>query len=159
MIQLRPITEQEWEPIQQETIAQYAQEHVRSGRWSPEEAMDKARREFAGLLPQGIHTEGHAIHAIIDSASGQHVGYLWYHEREKADKQCIFLCDLRISEPFRRRGFARAALKALEDVVRQKHQARRIELHVFGHNAAARSLYASLGYVETHIMMAKEIER
>jgi len=158
MIQLIPMTEQEWDPIQRETIAEYAQEHVRGGRWSQDEAMDKARKELAGLLPEGIHTEGHAIYAIVDSASGKRVGHLWFQEKEKAGRPCIFLYDLRIAVPLRRRGFARAAMKTLEDVVREKHEARRIELHVFGHNVPARRLYESVGYEETHVMMAKELK-
>jgi RimJ/RimL family protein N-acetyltransferase len=156
MIRLRPLTEQEWEPIQRETIAEYAREHVRGGRWGQDEALDKAREELDGLLPDGIHTEGHTFYAIVDSSSGKPVGHLWFQEKEKAGKPCIFLCDLRISEPFQRRGFARAAMEALEDVARQRG-ARRIELHVFGHNEPARRLYASVGYAETHVMMAKDL--
>jgi len=158
MIELRPMTEAEWNPIQRRTVSEYAQEHVRSGRWSQAEALDKALKEVAELLPNGIHTEGHGIYAVVDSATGQRVGHLWYQEKEKAGRACIFLYDLHIDAPFRRRGFARAALHALEELARRKHEAGRIELHVFGHNIPARRLYASIGYEETHVMMAKELE-
>ncbi|MBU0596079.1 GNAT family N-acetyltransferase, partial [Candidatus Bipolaricaulota bacterium] len=56
-----------------------------------------------------------------------------------------------------RRGFAKAAMRALEEHVRSEHTSERIELHVFGHNRAARDLYASAGFEETNVIMAKEL--
>jgi GNAT superfamily N-acetyltransferase len=47
----------------------------------------------------------------------------------------------------------RAALRHAADIAaRQGH--RRLELHVFGHNAAAQALYRSLGYEITSVNMA-----
>ena len=156
-IQLRPLTEEEWGPIQQERIAHYAEEQTRAGRWSEEEASDAAAKEYARLLPDGTKTEKHHIHGIIALESDLMVGFIWYEERQKAGKPCIFICDLQVFEPNRRRGFATATLTALEELVQREHGARRIELHVFGHNRAARDLYAGVGFEETNVIMAKEL--
>ena len=81
-IELRPLTEPEWEPIQRESIARYAKEQTRAGRWSEKEALEQAAKEFARLLPEGVATEKHHVHGIIAAESNEIVGYVWYEERE-----------------------------------------------------------------------------
>ncbi len=157
LIHLRPLTESEWEPLQRECIAHYAEEQVQVGRWSTEEALGQASKEYEGLLPDGIHTDRHHIREIIERASGEMVGFIWYQEREKAGKRCVFLCDLFIFRVHRRRGFGAAVMAILEDLARDEHGAERIELHVFGHNRPARSLYVSAGFREMNVLMAKDL--
>ena len=47
-------------------------------------------------------------------------------------------------------------MTALEETVRALGLDE-IRLHVFGHNGAARALYRKLGFVETNVMMAKQL--
>jgi len=110
------------------------------------------------MLPDGISTERHHIHTIVETASDTGVGYLWYEEREKAGRPCAFLCDIGVFPDYRRRGFALAALEALADLVAHEHSTMRLELHVFGQNGAARALYAKAGFAETNVLMAKTLD-
>ena len=154
---LEPLAQRQWETIQQDRIPEYAKEQIKAGRWSNEEAMAKATEEFENLLPDGVKTAKNHVYGIIDQANDGIVGYLWYVEREKAGKPCVFICDLRVFEAYRRQGVASSALRALEDLVQQKHGTVRIELHVFGNNHAARALYETISYEETNVLMAKDI--
>ena len=73
-------------------------------------------------------------------------------------RRIAYVFDLVIKPAYRRQGHARRAFEALEHQVRAL-QLDGISLHVFGHNAAARALYESLGYAPTNIMMFKSITR
>jgi ribosomal protein S18 acetylase RimI-like enzyme len=63
---------------------------------------------------------------------------------------------IEIYEPFRGRGYGRQAMLLAEDEVREKGLSH-IALNVFGGNEVARSLYLSLGYVETAVFMRKAV--
>ncbi|HSO28244.1 MAG TPA: GNAT family N-acetyltransferase, partial [Anaerolineales bacterium] len=67
-----------------------------------------------------------------------------------------FIYDFVIDEAYRRRGYGRLALLALEDKAREMG-IDQIALHVFGHNHAARALYESVGYQVTNLQMAKAL--
>ena len=86
----------------------------------------------------------------------QQVGHLWYNvNSEKRDS--AFIYDFEIYEPFRRQGCATQALNMLETHAKL-NGVKKLGLHVFGHNTAARELYKKAGYIETNVNMAKEIE-
>jgi ribosomal protein S18 acetylase RimI-like enzyme len=53
-------------------------------------------------------------------------------------------------------GFGRRAMQLAEDEARARG-GHLIELHVFGGNDVARGLYRSLGYVETSVLMGKDL--
>lgn len=67
-----------------------------------------------------------------------------------------FIFDLEIDERHRRKGYATAAMLALEEKARSWGLAR-LGLHVFANNAAATSLYESLGFFMTGRFMTKEL--
>jgi ribosomal protein S18 acetylase RimI-like enzyme len=150
------MTKDEYETWRATSIAGYAAEHVRAGNWSKEEAPEEARKAFEHYLPNGIDTERHSVCSVVADATGETVGHLWYAIVPAAGGSALFIYDIGIDEPHRRKGYAAAALKALE-----KESARlgaaSIRLHVFGSNAAARKLYARLGYCETDIQMVKTL--
>jgi len=157
MITLRKMTQDEYDAWRFMSIAAYAAEHVRAGNWSAEEAPEEARKAFEHYLPNGLDTERHYVCAVVADATGETgetVGHLWYAVVPAASGSAIFIYDIGIAEPHRRKGYASAALKSLE-----KESARlgasTIRLHVFGNNTAARKLYAGLGYAETDVQMVK----
>ena len=157
MIRLEPMKAAEFDSLIEQSIAEYAEEQARSGNWTREEAPDKAAQSFKGLLPNGLDTDGQHVLRIANS-DGQTVGTLWYMERQGSAVPSVFICELRILEPFRRRGYATAAMRALEKHTRREHDAQRIVLHTFAHNQAARKLYTSLAYRETNVTMAKDLD-
>ena len=154
-VYLHAMTDQAFERWSARLIEDYAGEHVKAGNWSASEALAKARKSIEDLLPDGVDTREHHLFTIMDSTGKQAVGVLWLGVNPRM-QDAGFIYDLEIDEPFRRQGYATAAMKALEEKARQLGMAK-LALHVFGHNAKARSLYEKLGYGVTDISMAKEL--
>ncbi len=136
-------------------LAQYIDEIVASGSMSRDAAEERGRHEDAELLPEGLATPGQLIFRI--EADGQRVGWLWLALRNpRAEAGVGYIYDIVVDEPFRGRGYARAAMHLAEAEAR-RHGLHALSLNVFGHNAIARALYASLGYRETSVQMRKEL--
>jgi ribosomal protein S18 acetylase RimI-like enzyme len=154
MITLTPMTEADYQPYLKAAIAAYAQDKVAAGNWTEAEALERSRQEFEHLLPQGVLTEANFLFLLVNE-TGEQVGYLWYHlDPHKPD--FAFIYDFEIYEAYRRRGYATQALQALEAHARPRG-VKKLGLHVFGQNTAARELYKKAGYLETNVNMAKEI--
>jgi ribosomal protein S18 acetylase RimI-like enzyme len=151
---LQPMSEAGYTRFWRESIAGYAQEKVTAGQWLAETAPDQSGAEFAGLLPQGLATPDHHLFEIIDAASGQAVGHLWFAIELRHGLRVAYVYDLAVHPEHQRRGHATRAFRAMEDRVRALN-AWRIDLHVFGHNPGAQALYAALGYQVTSVTMAK----
>ncbi len=156
MIELQPMTKEEFEAYVVRSIAEYSAEGVRSGQWHPDEAHAKARQTFNQLLPDGLQSTDHYLFTLRDGETP--VGILWFGVRSRGRLEpSAFVYDIYINEEHRRRGFATQAMQALETKV-QELGLHRIGLHVFGHNQGARELYEKLGYITTNIQMAKDLD-
>ena len=156
MVELVPMTEIELRAFLDVAIRTYADEHVKSGDWHPDEALGRSEAEFHELLPSGLATPNQYLFSIRDPASAENVGILWFHARHRAVESAAFIYNIEIYPPFQRRGYASQALMALEARARALGLSK-IELHVFGHNTGARALYEKLGFAATHAMMAKSL--
>ena len=154
-VELVPMTAAQYEAWLPTSVADYAQEHVVTGRWSAEEALRRSREEFDRLLPQGLATPGHDIWSIARTADHEAVGVLWIQAVDKPEPHA-FIFNIEIFEPFRRRGYATRAMTLLEKTAGDRGL-RSVRLHVFGHNTAARPLYEKRGYVPTNIQMLKRL--
>jgi ribosomal protein S18 acetylase RimI-like enzyme len=157
VVELVPMRVDEYQRWLPASIADYAGEHVKGGRWSPREALRQARKEHETLLPKGLSTRGHHLLSIVRLLDRKTVGMLWFGI-EKAPSPCAFVYNLEIFKGFRRRGYARQAMKLLENEAMRLHLDS-IRLDVFGHNGPARALYDELGYVATNVRMRKRIAR
>jgi ribosomal protein S18 acetylase RimI-like enzyme len=136
-------------------ITQYAEDKIRAGTWNENEAIDLSRESFAKLLPDGRNTVGHSIMTITDEATTDKVGILWV-EWKNMEHKSSYIWDLVIYEKYRRRNYGTRALKSLEKMVKDRGLSS-ITLHVFGHNKPAVSLYKSLGYFCTDMIMKREL--
>jgi len=67
-----------------------------------------------------------------------------------------FVYEIEIGTDHRRKGYASEAFGLLEHHAAAKG-ATGIQLHVFGHNHAARALYERLGFQPINIVMGKQI--
>ncbi len=103
----------------------------------------------------GISTKGHYLFNIMDEA-GQKIGYLWFAIAPR-QPEWYFIYDFEIYENFRRKGYGSQALEKLEEFAHE-HGIKTIELHVFGHNTAARELYKKAGFIEANVMMTKVVK-
>lgn len=156
MVRLEKMAAEDFDTYIEKLTANYAKDNVRSGRWTREEALEKSVSQINSLLPEGIETQNHVFFSIVDEGTGDAVGYIWLHVAPGEGPKKAFIYDLIIFEKFRKRGYGRAALVALEEYAKEKRIAS-ISLHVFAHNAAALSLYRKMGYEVTSMNMKKNI--
>jgi ribosomal protein S18 acetylase RimI-like enzyme len=138
-LQLRPIEDEEfaaWLPLLRED---YAQDLVRDYRMAADKAGAQAVAEIDGHRP-----------------AGHSVGHLWLVERRDAYGPTMVVYDIDVDEPYRGRGYGRAAMVFAEEEARRRGLTR-IALHVGARNEVARNLYRSLGFEENEVAMSKPI--
>lgn len=155
VVSLEPMSPDAWEAWKAASIRGYAAEKVTAGTWPADGAHERAVAEFGELLPAGQSTPGHEFRAIVADGVGQ-VGVIWLAPLKEIGRGSAFIYDIVIDEEQRGHGYGRAAMEALEPLVRSLGYDR-IGLHVFGHNAVARNLYRAVGYLETDVMMEKRL--
>ena len=156
-ITLEPMTDEEFALWLLPHVRDHAEQHVQSGKWAPEEALEMAKNEIAILLPHGASTRGQLLYTVRDEASGTSVGAVWINLRNKANKPEAYVYDLVINADQRGKGYGRATMLAAIERARELG-ADSVGLHVFGHNAVARELYTSLGFVETNVLMSLPLD-
>jgi len=146
-VTLIPLTEHERDAFVEEEIADYADQQVRDAGWPRDGALERARTELTPMLnrefAQGAE-QGHRLWSAMDSA-GSCVGWLWVTPVAGASPRSVFLEQITVAASFRRRGYGRAMLAALEGLLAGTG-VDELLLTVFVGNAPARRLYASAGY-------------
>ena len=153
---LRPMTAAEYAEWSKRSVIGYAADKVASGQWTTEESLELSRKEHAELLPLGLETPDNHLFTVVDSEAAA-VGMLWFAVKKKFGADVAYVFDIGIHPERQREGHAARAFLALEDEVRRLGLSG-IALHVFGHNDAARALYARLGFRPTNISLFKPIE-
>jgi len=156
MIELRPMTSYEYEAYFNQAVAEYAEDKVKAGNWPAEGAVERSRQEFVKYLPKGLETPDNDVCTLVDPESGVGVGMIWYARVTESIVPIWFIYDFSIDPAQRRHGYASQALAALEERARAEG-IQLIELHVFGHNTAARALYEKMGFEITNINMRKRV--
>lgn len=155
-VQVRKMTQPEFDRWQMAIAVAYADEQVTAGRWDESGAVQKALDENALILPQGLDTPRMLLLWAV-TAEDSPIGRAWVgldHPRGAPDT--AFLYDIEVNEEFRGQGFGRALLDAVENAVRQSGLGA-LELNVFGPNTAAIRLYESNGYSVTTQQMKKQL--
>ena len=155
MTVLAPMPPEDFAAFTDVANANYAQDNVLAGRWTQDEALARARAEFAQLLPQGLATPGHLVYAIRDD-NGDSVGFLWVAVLGEDDARSAYVYNVGVYEAHRRKGHARAALAELARIAAALG-ARSIRLNVFAHNPGAIALYRSLGFEVSAMTMRKPL--
>jgi len=158
MIRLEPMTPDELQAYLDRSVPEYAADHVRSGRWRPEDAVERSRAEHQQLLPKGVDTPDQYLRTVVDPDVGERVGEVWYALQRQDGSPQLFVYWIGIAERHRRKGYASAVLLQVEDEARRLGAAR-VVLHVFADNVGARALYETLGYSTTNLLMAKSVRR
>lgn len=121
----------------------YVGERAAADHVSLEMAEQYARVQLARLLPDGHLTVGHRFLRVLSTDSGQGVGDVWFWI-DSENKQA-FLYYIAVLPEHRRRGFASAALAAIEEMVRAAGCIS-LGLNVFSSNHGAIALYRKLGF-------------
>ena len=116
----------------------YAGEVAKEHDLELEDALDKTRKQFDSILPDGAKTAGHDFFDLYEKDA---IGSLWVAERDGD----LFIFDIVIDEAQRGRGHGTAAMQAVEELAHERGVAG-ITLSVFAHNQGAIRLYERLGY-------------
>ncbi|TCP26617.1 GNAT family acetyltransferase [Scopulibacillus darangshiensis] len=155
-VSLIPMTQNDFAQYTSSAIKEYADEKVKAGTWTIDEALTKSSREYQRLLPDGMDSHHQYLYVIADS-EGRKIGWLWYKFDERHPQKEAFIFDFKIFEEKQGLGYAKAALRALDDLA-VKRGIKKISLHVFSHNKRAIYLYEKLDYKATDINMSKWLE-
>ncbi|WIX98416.1 GNAT family N-acetyltransferase [Amycolatopsis mongoliensis] len=153
-VRLDPMTSAEYAEYHRNAVLAYAEAHVSAKSWPADGAGQRAVDEYAALLPEGVATPGHHLYVARDG--DQRVGMVWFAERPHGAGRVAYLYDIQVDADLRGRGYGDALMRALEHEVRSAGL-KAVRLQVFGNNSVARSLYRKLGYVETNVVMAKDL--
>src|SRR5205085_5498869 len=129
-----------WLPLLRE---EYAPELVRDYGMSADQARTQAAAEIDGHRPAG-----HSVFVI--EVDGEPVGHLWLVERRDVFEPTLSVYDIDVDEPYRRRGYGKAAMVFAEEEARRRGLTR-IALRVGACNDVARNLYRSLGFEENEV--------
>lgn len=151
MVRLETIEQKDFDEFLEREIRSYAEDHVRNGNWPAEGALERSRKEFEQLLPDGIHSKDQYLYSIIDDENK--IGVLWVQVKD----QKAFIYDFVIDEAFRGRGYGKQALIAMDEKLKAM-SVESVGLHVFGDNITAQELYKKMGFQITGIHMKKELK-
>lgn len=156
MIYLRPKTEDEYGAYLKLAILNYAKEKEIGEGHTSENAFKIALESFSSLLPDGLQTSNQFIYSITEKESEKMIGTLWIAKRTNLGKDYAYIYDIMLDENVRGKGYGKLLMNLVEEEVKKKNL-KTISLHVFGHNKVARALYLKSGYIETNVMMKKDL--
>ena len=154
MVRLVPMTETELEAHLEKSIPEYAAENVAAGYWSEEDALERSRKAFNNLLPQGVKTENNYLFHIQLEENGEKIGMIWM--KHETPRPHGFIYDFALDEAQRGKGYGKQTMLALEELAKELGL-KTIGLHVFANNTAAMKLYRGLGYEVTSQNMTKKL--
>jgi ribosomal protein S18 acetylase RimI-like enzyme len=125
---------------QEHTLTVYA-EDLTSSSLTGEQIAQHVAESARELFPDGGLREGHSVLEVV--IEGEAGGYLWVGPSDSTDDFYVF--DVEIDGQFRGRGFGRAAMRAAEEIARERGY-HGVALTVADANMVARGLYESEGY-------------
>lgn len=155
MQKLIPMTQPEFEQFYERIIPDYAADNVRAGYWTEAEALEKSKKQFESLLPQGLQTKDHYFYALYDDA--QYIGMIWLRAELDRPVKSGFIFNVEINEEFRGQGYGKQIMLLIEEKARELG-IHRMGLHVFGYNEVAKRLYESIGYRYSSYNMLKDLK-
>lgn len=121
-----------------------------------EEALKNASEQFDKLVPNGNATPGQSFFDVVETNSGESIGFLWLGFQTRFGRKVASINDITIASANRGKGFGKALMKLVEDEAR-RCAAVRIRLHVFNSNQVAKNLYLAMGFEPTNLDMRKDI--
>ena len=151
-ITLRPMLHDRLDDWIARSFTVYLEERMQSGE-SREVAEARVARSMQENFPNGRPLASHRVFDVLEGE--EPVGQLWIGPQvEGSTSWWVF--DVEIFEPYRRRGYARAALE-LGHAEAKSLGGTSIGLNVFGFNTGAKELYEKLGYAVTSTQMKREL--
>ena len=155
-LDLRPMTPAELAAYLPQLTQAYVRQRVDYGGEPEVEAREVAARQMAEFFPEGRPAPDHHLFTAREGSTGEVVGRLWVFLCRGTGGTCALVYDVEVPQERRGRGYGRALMEQAERWAAEQG-ADRMALNVFGGNAVARGLYASLGYREQAVNMGKEL--
>ncbi len=156
-LKFTPMSEEEFDAWFVQSRENYIRENMKFRNFSKKFAEEFAERQLKELLPQGKNTPEHYFYTAKTADSEEtNIGVLWFQLRKQDEKRQVFLLDIVVEEKFRSRGFGRLIMNFLE-TESQRLEAHAIALHVFAGNSHAVSLYQSLGFIASSMLMERPL--
>ncbi|MFB6711861.1 MULTISPECIES: GNAT family N-acetyltransferase [unclassified Streptomyces] len=150
----RPMTRAEYpEWLASEKVA-YADDIVRAGALSREEAVLKSDRDFAELIPEGLATPDNTF--LVLEAAGEPIGTGWLKHGHLPE--VTYGYSLYVQEGHRGKGYGRAAMSAGEQATLAAGDST-LMFTVWGGNEVAMNLYTSAGYRIVEEMRSLDLPR
>jgi ribosomal protein S18 acetylase RimI-like enzyme len=156
MIFLKPMSTETFKSFRQDSQTAYATNLASVEGIPLEVALKSASEQFDKLVPSGTDTQGQSFFDVLETGSGNPVGYLWLGIQNRFDRKVVSINDITINPAYRGRGLGKSLMKLVEQEAR-KSGAARIRLHVFHSNEIAKRLYISMGFIQTNLDMRKEL--
>ena len=156
MIELRAMTPTEFQDYVAYFVPDYAAEISSNYDVDMDAALAQAQAAIKDDLAQGVETAGHDLMCITvqDHNAFDVVGYAWC--KTSSGNDAVFISDFYVKPTYRGRGYARAALAAL-DLKYSADGYETIGLRVAADNERAQRLYLAAGYKPTGINMRKAL--
>lgn len=151
------MSEDEFQESLRRSITLHAADYVRRGLWTEAESLATMAKEFGRLFPQGRQTPDRYFARVVDATRDRQVGETWYLSEERGGKVRFWVDWIWIEPEYRRRGYATATFRQLEEEAR-RFGADRIGLSVWSDNPGAVALYTKLGYATTTQSMMKLLD-
>lgn len=148
---LRKITELEFNYFLEKSIEDYAIQKTKAGNYDKEEATYKATEEFEKLLPNGMDTHDNYIYSLIDD--NHTVGSIWIGKKSES---IGYIYQIYVFEEFQGKGYGKFMMREIENIAKNLGLSK-LQLHVLGHNEKAINLYKSFNYITTNIIMNKDL--
>jgi ribosomal protein S18 acetylase RimI-like enzyme len=155
MVRFTPLPAAEFDEYLTMTIGVYTR-MLADGGLDVHQARRRAETEFNTLLPQGVATPNNYIMGILDAKSNIRVGHIWILASGEGLARFAYLCDLIVLPDYQGRGYGTAALRQIDDFVRELCLPF-IKLHVLGNNPRAVSFYERAGYRVTELFMQRDL--
>jgi ribosomal protein S18 acetylase RimI-like enzyme len=152
MIQLRPMTTNEYPAYCDYFIDDYSREIAENYGHSMDRALELANQDLFRSFPNGLETNEHEL-LCIESGS-ELVGYLW-HSINANDKS-TFIYDFFIFPNYRNNGYGKLAITAFE-LQLKAIDIEQIKLRVAYQNQRALKLYQEVGFAISGYNMSKKI--
>ncbi len=153
-VTLRPMLADEFPAYRDYFVVDYAEEIAINYGFTLEKSHAIARQELASDLPQTIATPDHVL-LCIENEDSELVGYLWYRLMDNGET--AFGLDFTVFEPFRRKGYGKAAIDMLEKQLLHIG-VQQLKLRVAFENKSALRLYETVGFNVTGYNMIKHIK-
>ena len=125
----------------EETISDFAEANVITGKWSIDESLIRSKEHFTKQMPNGVNTKEHLLFSIFNEKK-KHVGNIW---TTSSPENKLWIQNIKIFPRFQRNGYGRAAIIEIKKIA-ESIGVEKIGLHVFGYNKTAVQFYEAIDF-------------